>query len=68
MGEECGWGLDRGEEGAGCGEVVDIGPVFVADPVAAVVGKDETFGVDSDTVTAGAGLAKAVAGIGCCGE
>lgn len=68
VGEEGGWGLDCGEELAGFGEVVDVGPVLVADPVAAVFGEDEAFGVDANTLASGAGLAEAVAGVCCGGE
>ncbi len=37
--EEGGRGLDGGEEFAGAGEVVDIGAIFVADPVAPITGE-----------------------------
>lgn len=63
-----GWGLDGGEEGSRGGEVVDVRAVFVADPVGAIFGEDETFGVEACAVAAGARLAEAVACVGCCGE
>lgn len=60
--------LDGGEELSGSGEVVDVGTVFVADPVGAICGEDKSFGIKACTVAARAGLAKAVPGVGCCGE
>lgn len=59
----CGRRLDRGEYAAGGGDVVDVRPVFVADPEGAVGGKDKAFAVDGYTLTPRTRTAEAIAGI-----
>ena len=58
-----GGGLDGGQHLPFGGEVIDVRPVLVADPIPAILGQDESFAVERDPLSTSAWSTKSIAGI-----